>query len=232
MKRQERFFVEEAARRLGKIWDLGNDSERPDFVTTEDGAQFGLEVTEIFQGERRQGGSALREKESLVQRSVNDLRRQYEAIAGVPLTVRFVGNMEADNLTTVVPVLVAQDFPSKPISYRFEYDTTALYPDRAPLHVYVTKGLRPEWYSVNDRVGFVDRKPHPTIATAIKRKANRLAQYRATVGDDVRLLIVANRLHNSGKLLLEDAARFDFHGFSKVYFFSYPEAVAVLNRAR
>lgn len=230
-KQQERFFVEEAARHLGKTWELGVDREHPDFVVTEDGAQFGLEVTGIFRGAQRRGGSALREKEVLVQRSVDDLQREYEAIADVPLKVHFVGNMEADNLAAVVPALVAQDFPSKPISYRFEYDTTALHPDRAPLHVYVTKGLRPEWYSINDRAGFVDRNPHPTIAAAIKRKANRLAQYRATVGDDVRLLIIANRFLNSGKLLLEDAASFDFHGFSEVYFFSYPEAVIVLNRA-
>jgi hypothetical protein len=35
----------------------------------------------------------------------------------------------------------------------------------------VTKWVRPNCYSVNDRVGFVDRNPHRIIATAIAKKA-------------------------------------------------------------
>lgn len=34
-KRRERFFAEEAARLLGRAWDLGIDREHPDFVVTE-----------------------------------------------------------------------------------------------------------------------------------------------------------------------------------------------------
>jgi hypothetical protein len=35
-KRRERFFAEEAARLLGKNWNLGEDREHPDFVVAED----------------------------------------------------------------------------------------------------------------------------------------------------------------------------------------------------
>lgn len=229
-KKQERLYAEEAARRLDKTWDLGSDDERPDFVVMEGGRRFGLEVTEIFQGRQSRGGSTLKKKEASAQRSVNNLRRQYEAIADTPLTVKFVGSMEADNLATVVPALIAEDFSSKPIGYHFVHDTTNLHPDRARLRVHVTKALRPWWLSVSDRVGFVDRSPQKAIAAAIEKKAEGLDQCKAKVGDDVRLLIVADRNYNSGKLSLEEPAEFDFRGFKAVYFFSYPTDVVVLDQ--
>ena len=104
-KSRERIFVEEAARLLGKTWDLGDDREHPDFMVVENGKRFGLEVTQIFSGPQGDAGSSLKASESKTQRTVNGLQRQYEAIENIPLTVQFVGNMEADNLATVIPAL-------------------------------------------------------------------------------------------------------------------------------
>jgi hypothetical protein len=115
-KRRERIFVEEAARHLGKTWDLSDDREHPDFIIVENGQRFGLEVTQIFIGSQGGAGSSFKAVEGKTQRTVNGLQRQYEA---VPLTVKFVGNMEADNLATVIPALLAQDLPSKPLCYHF-----------------------------------------------------------------------------------------------------------------
>jgi len=39
-KDRERFFVEEAARRLGEIWNIVSDSEPPDFIAESEGAAF------------------------------------------------------------------------------------------------------------------------------------------------------------------------------------------------
>jgi hypothetical protein len=230
-KKQERFFAEEAARFLGKSWNFGNDREHPDFVVTESGKQFGLEVTKIFMGPQSHSGSTLKAKESTTQRIVTALQREYEAIANVPLIVKFVGDMQADNLATVVSALLAQDLPSKQTGYHFVHDTSIVHHTRPRLRVHVTKGLRPNWYSVDDRVGFVDRNPHGIIATAIGKKANELMRYRNAAGDDIRLLLVADQISNSGKLLLKKGSQFDFHGFKAVYFFPYPEAVIILNNA-
>ncbi|MGH8099835.1 MAG: hypothetical protein ACREIW_00960, partial [Chthoniobacterales bacterium] len=104
-------------------------------------------------------------------------------------------------------------------------------PYSARLRVHVTKALRPNWFSVNDLAGFVDRNPHQRIAEAIGKKSNELRRYKAVVGNDVRLLLIADRIRNSGKLSLESGANFDFRGFTAVYFFSYPEAVIVLGDA-
>lgn len=138
--------------------------------------------------------------------------------------------MEADNLATVVPALLAQDLPSKPVGYQFVHDTTVAHPTRARLRVHVTKGFRPNKFSVNDRAGFVDRNPDEII-TAIAKKAADLSRYENAAGRDVRLLLVADRMNNSGKLTLEADARFDFCGFREVYLFPYPENAIILTRA-
>jgi len=52
----------------------------------------------------------------------------------------------------------------------------------------VTKAFRPEWFSVDHRVGWVDRNPLPIIMDAIKKKSNQLERYRAAAGLDIRLL--------------------------------------------
>jgi hypothetical protein len=205
-KKRERFFAEEAARLLGKTWNLGEDREHPDFVVTENRSQFGLEVTQVFMGPQDNSGSSLKKKESVTQRAVNALQLEYEAIANVPLIVKFVGNMEPGNLATVVPALVAQDLASRPICYHFVHDTTIEHPARARVHV--TKALRPNWFSVNDRAGFVDRNPHQRIAEAIEKKAHELTRYKVAAGSDVRLLLVAEGISNSGKLRLEGCAHF------------------------
>ena len=66
---------------------------------------------------------------------------------------------------------------------------------------------------MNHRSGVVDRTPQTIIAAAIEAKAKEMASYKGAAGADVRLLLVADRIHNSGKLMLEDEPVFDFHGF-------------------
>lgn len=229
-KKRERFFAEEAARLLGKPWDLGADREHPDFIVVEGTQQFGLEVTQIFVGAQGDRGSSSKAAEARMQRIVNELQRQYETIENIPLIVKFVGNMEPDNLATVIPALLAEDLPSKAVGHRLVHDTIVAHPTRARLRVHITKGFRPDWYSVNDRVGFVDRNPHGIIAATIAKKAAHLRRYKGAAGTDIRLLLVADRISNSGKLMLDQDTQFDLHGFKSVYLFPYPENVIVLSK--
>jgi hypothetical protein len=222
-KTRERFFVEEAAKRLGKTWDLGPDREHPDFLVTEDAQQFGLEVSEIFMGPQSRAGSAMKEMESNTQRAVEALRHEYEAIANTPLRAQFVGDMGAENMASIVPAFIEEDLPSKPIGHHVVIDTGK------GLRVHVTKAFRPEWFSVNHRVGWVDRFPIKRIAEAIEKKAKELPRYREAVGANIRLLIVADRIHNSGKFMLEETTALDLRRFQAVYFFPYPETVIVFD---
>jgi hypothetical protein len=238
-KKRERFFVEEAAKLMGKTWSLGPDREHPDFLVTEGAQQFGLEVSEIFTGRQGRTGSAMKEIESKTQRAVDALRHEYETITNIPLIVKLVGDVCAENLALVVPALVAADFASKPVGHH-----AVIAPDtglRARLRVHVTKALRPNWFSMKDRVGWVDHNPMPRIAAAVKKKSSELPRYRQAVGsDDIHLLLVANHINNSGKLVVEDHYRHcrrtdgvarettNLEGFKVVYFFPYPEPVATI----
>jgi hypothetical protein len=226
-KNRERFFVETAAKLMGKTWTIGPDREHPDFLVTEGVRQFGLEVCEIFTGQQDRAGSAMKEVESLGQRSVDALRREYEAVTNIPLIVKLVGDVCAENLALVVPALVAEDLASRLVAYQAKIDlNTGL---RAGLRLYVTRALRPNWFSMKDRVGFVDRNPMPRIAVEVKKKSEKLPQYRQAAGSDIRLLIVADHINNSGKLMLEEHAPLDVMGFQEVYFFPYPESVTIFD---
>jgi hypothetical protein len=116
-KIRERFLAEQAARFLSVIWSLSQDRERPDFIINEGAQQFGLEVSEIFAGHQGRAGSILKKKESKTQRTLEALRREYEATNDVPWRVQFVGDMSGENMTRIVPALLAIDFPSKRVGH-------------------------------------------------------------------------------------------------------------------
>ncbi len=167
----------------------------------------------------------MKANELKTQRRVNDLQLEYEAIASIPLIVKIVGDMSATNMATVVSALVAEDLSSKPVGHHFIFDS------HSGLRVHVTKAFRSDWYSVNDRAGFVDRNPGKIITAAIEKKAKELTRYTGAAGPDVRLLLVADCIQNSGKLMLKSPAAFGFQGFTAVYLALYPEFVIALDEA-
>ncbi len=228
-KEGERFFVEKAADLLGKGWCLGPDRENPDFIVTEDAEQFGLEVVDIFTGPQDDHGSHMKKAESDTQKAVNALRDEYEAKDDTPLIVKFVGDMCDENVAATIPALDAMNLSAKPFGHQ---DTIEVDEGKANLSVYVTRALQANWFCVNDRAGWVDRNPIDRIAKAIEDKAEKLPRYKKCTGmDDIRLLVVANRIMDSGKLSLEECPALDFRGFQAVYFLSYPESVTILGRA-
>lgn len=221
-KAQERFFVEQTAKFLGANWIIEAAEEGPDFLVIAGEEKFGLEVSEIFTGPQSQSGSFMKGAESINQNKLDALREKYEALQNTPLRARFVGDLSVENLAGAVTAIIKYDFASKPIGHHLVID------EDNGLRVLVTRALRAEWFSINDRVGWVDRNPHTKIADAIKDKSKKLDRYLECAGPDIRLLLVANRMNNSGKLHLQAQAKFDFCGFAKVYFLSYPEAALEL----
>ena len=167
----------------------------------------------------------MKESESNNQRDLNRLRLEYEAITQIPLSVKFVGNMSSENMASVIPALIAEDFASKPILHHVVID------EDNGLRIHVTKAFRPDWISVNHRVGWVDRNPMGRIAAVIDKKSKELPSYRDAAGSDIRLLIVADRTYNSGKLMINQSVALDPRGFSVVYFYSYPESVTIFHHA-
>ena len=221
-KDRERFFVEEAARSLGASWTIVRDTEPPDFIVESEGALFGLEVRDIFAGPQTVAGSSQKRHESIKQELINSIRLEYESAADCILDVKFVGRVGLENREEVLKRLLDAGFPARAICQNVIIELSN------GLRIHATKAFRPNWYSVNDRVGFVDRNPLPIIASAINEKAKKLTRYQHQAGADIRLLLIANRIYNSGKVALEIDEQFDLTGFRAVYFFPYPEPAVVL----
>jgi hypothetical protein len=221
----ERFYVENAAKLLDKRWCLSPDRESPDFIVIDGAEQFGLEVCEIFTGQKNRSGSRMKRVEFETQRGVNTLQAEYESKDIIPLTVRFVGDMCEENMAVVLPALAGIDLSSKAFGYQ---DTIEIDEGKAKLRVYVTRALQANWFSVNDRAGSVDRDPIDRITKEIEKKSENLPRYKERTGlDDIRLLVAANRIMNSGKLSLTKPTALNVRGFQAVYFLSYPESVVV-----
>ena len=224
-KRRERFYVEEAGKLLAKAWDI-EDHERPDFIVIENGQKFGLEVCQIFEGAGDRKGSRLRKNEAEKQRAIDAHRQEYEEIENTPLVVKLAGNMCDENMKKVVPMLLEMNLSNKPIQYQENF-TVEIEPwGPAPLQIYVTRAFRSRWYSIDDGVLWVDRDPIDSIDKAVQEKSEKLISYKQSSGlEDVRLLVVADRIKNSGKLALVEKTELNTRGFRIVYFFSYPESV-------
>lgn len=225
-KRVERAYVEEAIRSLGVEWSIHKECDPPDFIIADGEHHFGLDVVDIFHGRQTASGSAMKKAESVMQKQLDNLRCQYEARTGVTLGVKFVGRIASDTMAKVVPELIALNLADQPLAYQTTIEILSGL--EAPLKLYVTKSNRPDWLAVCHRVGFVTPTPDPFIAAEIAKKSRKLARYKSLVGDDIRLLLVADRTKNSGKMGDTTNGAFDLCGFKAVYFFPYPEKAFVL----
>lgn len=235
-KQKERYFVEDAARLLGLRWMLNPDNrENPDFIVTEAGRRFGLEVTSVYidTPARHRKGSKAKARESNMATAIRRCQAAYEERCPTPITVRLVGHIVPDDQDAALGRLDDQiraiDLENWPYGAQraVEIDVNT----SSPLTAYVTKGSKIPWTYVPDKVGFVNRSPTAHISELIQNKSSHLCRYRSNSGlTDIRLLIVADRTWRSGKLELCEPSPFDIKGFSTVYFLSYPEIAMVLPR--
>ena len=137
-KHQERFFIEETGKFLGKTWIIGPDRESPDFLVEEGPQIFGLEVSEVFTGPKSRSGAQMKERESNTQKIIDALRAKYEKRNNIPLRVLLVGDIHVERMDQILQILIEEDFVSKPILHHVEEK----FDDG--LSVYVTKALRAE----------------------------------------------------------------------------------------
>ena len=217
-KQEERFYVCQAAQNLRVHWQILEERESPDFLVADGFNRFGLEVTEVFKGSVGKKGARLKEAESLNQRTIDTFRQLHAENGGPPLRIQILGNVDDQTMTGLVTELAAHDITSMSLTEQITVET-------AHLKAFVTRALRADWHSVDDRVGLVIRNALPVIQQAVSDKAARLNEYKDAVGDDVRLLLVARRTRASGMLEVNQDATLDPCGFRTVYFFAYPEGV-------
>jgi len=215
-KREEEHWALQAALKLDECWELV-PREAPDFRVVSSVGEFGLEITECHIGKDSRGGSIKRAKEGRDLKLLDTARRKYERGSGVCLNLKYLGPVNHLAMEELVDALQAASLEDLDIFSRSAEITFA----SGKAWVHATKN--PNWIIVRDRVGWVSRNGE-FLQREIDKKARKLAKYREAY-PDIRLLVVSNRILNSGKLLLEEGFRPDLRGFDAVYFFSYPDRV-------
>ena len=223
-KKQELFFVEEAAKAMNVQWNVLKERESPDFIVMEGDRRFGLEVSELFVGKVSRKGSNRKAAESSSKGLIERFQNYYEMRGTVPLRVEILGAVSEAAMCQLTRDLLDRDLHLMKLGERFQVQLSETF------IAHVTRASRANWFRIDDRIGWVNTNPLPIIEESVKRKSKNLHRYWKAVGTDVRLLLVANRLHASGKLKLGEASMMDTGGFRAVYFFSYPERVTVFRQ--
>ncbi len=138
----------------------------------------------------------------------------------VPLSVKFLGQFSNQELDEIVKLLLLEGWPACKFGKRRSYDFGGRY-------VVATKARRSEWQTLDDRIGWVNFETAPVLNAAIAKKSANLDTYKL-LSSDVRLLLVADCILNSGKLAaVENSLEVNKQGFQTVYFLRYPDAVSV-----
>lgn len=215
-KKEEEYWACQAALKLGERWELA-PREVPDFGVVSSAGEFGLEVTECHIGPDSSKGSIMRAAEGKNRKLLETARRKYERDSGVCLNLKYLGPVNDLAMEELVDAL--QDTSLE----RLEVFANSVEIVFASGKAWVHPTTKPNWILIRDRVGWVSQSGE-FLQREIDKKARKLSKYREAYSD-IRLLVVSNRILNSGKLLLEEGFRPDLRGFDAVYFFSYPDCV-------
>jgi hypothetical protein len=218
-KQIERSTALQAASRLGEAWKL-EDCLHPDFLVTTPVAIFGLELTECHIGPVRKGGSRMRKAERANHEWLAEIREKVEAATGLSLHVRYYGAATVEARQEVINAILAETQKGDAfdtLDYRF-----------ADGRIWAFETPASSWNVSSDWNGDFETDGRD-LQRAVDAKVPKLRRYREQCSD-VRLLVYAQRMYNSGKLELPEGFEPELHGFDAVYFFSYPSSVHAFYR--
>lgn len=221
-KQLEIAYATKAGELLNASWQVEaapDEVNWPDLIVRAASGKFGLEVREIYLDETK-GGSAKKARESYNRELITELARAYYACSSIPIKVNVLGYIDRqEHLARVL---------SDEASHLSVFDQIRLEPYDGCV-AYVTR--LPEqfqnyrwWTYIDDQVGWIASLDKDLLQRVIAQKAKRLVKYRSHISD-VRLLIVSNRIYNSGKASLTSEMLCNANGFTSVYYLSYPETV-------
>lgn len=221
-KIQERIYVESAAKLLGVTWQIDDIAEPPDFLVVDDGHSFGLEVRQVFADRETFSGSPSKRKETLKSRTISRIADVYYSKGGLPVSAKFLGSVSEEDVESIARVMLSNYVSTPWLQTIVHFPDTKIYVTALPSEV----GQYRRWVSVSDRVEWVRSATQSDLQYAIDRKTPNLALYKQKFSDVV-LLLVAERLFNSGRLALPSIkCTVTNPGYSSIYFLSHPEAVA------
>ncbi|WP_305759384.1 hypothetical protein [Brevundimonas sp.] len=196
---------------------FSDDREEPDFLVTEGAESFGLEITLAFEDLTASGQSRQRQREAFNAKRLHNLYRSWSDQSDTILTVQVLGHLDDSNQHEVTQALTESGMADRSVA-----DPLLRMETPSGTRVFARVAFHPRWSQVDDGVGWVTQDAVAQAQAAIARKSSRLPSYRAAVGDDIRLLIVADHSRSSGMLELESVDAIDLAGFSAAYFLTFP----------
>lgn len=221
-KQLEIVYATKAGELLNDSWQVEaapDEANWPDLIVRVASGIFGLEVREIYLDETK-GGSAKKARETYNRELITDLARTYYECSSIPIKVDVLGKIgQQESFSRVL---------SDEASHLSVFDKVRLEPYYGCV-AYVTR--LPEqfqnyrrWTYIDDQVGWIASIDKSPLERVIVQKAKKLVKYSSQISD-VRLLIVSNRIYNSGKASLTSEMLCNANGFTFVYYLSYPEMV-------
>lgn len=218
-KHLELIYAKKAGELLDEAWKVEPSPDEvswPDLIVTTELGNFGLEVSEIYLDASNYGSTQkANEKKNL--QTIQKLADNYYNTNCSSIKADFLGDISHhDNLLNAIRRAVPRlsESEQKRIA---PYRGSVIYIRRLPDRL----GAYKKWNYVSDKGGWVSNIDKVIIERAIARKAKNLPKYVKYISD-VRLLLVSNRIFNSGKTRLVGDMTCDTHGFNTVYYLSYP----------
>lgn len=229
-KKEELSFAKKAGELLGETWSINqspNEEDWPDLIVSGVNGKFGLEIRNLFKDEDRVG-SELRELESIRSSNLKKLYEAYYEISNIPISLKVLGDIDKKEVSAIAKFLKEKaELLSDQNRLDFEVDEfeAKFYISRIPLSF----GKYKRWQSVSDNVGWVSKLEIPLIKNAITVKESKIDKYRSNI-NDVRLLLVINRVKNSGRAEIPDNILNIDTSFNEVYLMMYPERIVRVRR--
>lgn len=225
-KELEKIYAAKVANLLGESWEISGaeDEENwPDLNVDHQGKKFGVEVREIFLDEAPKKGSRMKSDERFNIKALAKIAEMYYQQSDNSISVNTLGSFK--NVKQILLALLATAESLKELDQaRVEVGKDCVaYVRRLP----GSFGKYTRWTHVPDRTGWVHNLDLPYLEHQIAEKATKLEKYQRN-HKEVRLLLVANRMYNSGKISVTNIINVDGKGFAEVYLLSYPDSVIKL----
>lgn len=218
-------FAKKAGELLDELWIVEPSPDEiswPDLIVTTDSGKFGLEVREMYPDESRKGSTKKgREKNNISK--ISQMADEYYKASALPIKVDILGDIDhceeiLSAITEEVPQL--SEFEQKRIE---PYIGCVVFIRKLPDELAKYK----RWSYVSDKVGWVSDIDENLVQKSIDEKAKKLPKYSNNIAD-VRLLLVSNRIFNSGKVCMKKRISCDTRGFTNIYYLSYPDEICRL----
>ncbi len=226
LKRQrERLYLEAFLGQIG--WHhhrIAWGPDPPDFLLETGDEIIAVEMTQLYKDEGLRG-SPVKAAEGERAKFLRQLASEYYAQGGRPLLVKAMVPGIPD--PRAVAALAARLHECRPTvawdTTEFEAKVGGLEHARFYLRALPDEQARySRWECITDAVGWVRPLSVELIAERIQEKAEKLQEY-LKAADRVMLLLVADRLLNSGKLeFAPTGTRLPTCGFSEVHLLMFP----------